>query len=122
MGIYAKDNSMIAVDSDEKVDLQNTELYWKASRSSLTENNSVKCMLFVTTCCIYKSTSCIYLLNNCKEKCTFSTRPQVLRDQISQEILIGSVIFLCLSKIYLSGFTQSKLHFKSQDETVSIRS
>ena len=32
-------------------------------------------MLFVTTCCIYKSTSYIYLFNNCKEKCTFSTRP-----------------------------------------------
>ena len=31
-------------------------------------------MLFVTTCCIYKSTSYIYLFNNCKGKCTFSTR------------------------------------------------
>ena len=79
-------------------------------------------MLFVTTCCIYKSTSYIYLLNNCKEKSTFSTRPQVLRDQISQEILVGIVIFFCLSKIYLPSFTWSKLHFKSQDETVSIRS
>ena len=50
-------------------------------------------MLFVTTCCIYKSTCYIYLFNNCKEKCTFSTRPRVLRDQISQEILVGIVIF-----------------------------
>ena len=79
-------------------------------------------MLFVTTCCIYKSTSYIYLFNNCKEKCTFSTQPRVLRDQISQEILVEIVIFLCLSKIYFSGFTWSKLHFKSQDETVPIRS
>ena len=53
-------------------------------------------MLFVTTCCIYKSSSYIYLLNNvnCKEKSTFSTRRRVLRDQISQEILVGIVIFL----------------------------
>ena len=79
-------------------------------------------MLFVITCCIYKSASYVYLFNNCKEKSTFSTRPRVLRDQISQEILVGIVIFLCLSKIYLSSFTWSKLHFKSQDETVSIRS
>ena len=42
-------------------------------------------MLFGTTYCIYKSTSYIYLFNNCKEKYTFSTRPRVLRDQISQE-------------------------------------
>ena len=55
-------------------------------------------MLFVTTCCIYKCTSYIYLFNNCKEKCTFSTRIRVLRDQISQEILVGTVIFVCLSK------------------------
>ena len=41
-----------------------------------------------------------------------------LRDQISQEILI--VIFLCLPKIYLWSFTWSKLHFKTQEETVSI--
>ena len=27
-----------------------------------------------------------------------STQPQVLRDQISQEILVGIVIFLCPSK------------------------
>ena len=79
-------------------------------------------MLFVTTCCIYWSTSYIYLFNNCKEKCTFSTQPRVLRDQISQEILVGVVIFLCLSKIYLSSFTWSKLNSKNQDETVSIRS
>ena len=79
-------------------------------------------MLFVTTCCIYKSTSYICLFNNCKEKSTFSTRLRVLRDQISQEILVGIVIFLCLSKIYISSFTWSKLHFKSQDETISIRS
>ena len=79
-------------------------------------------MLFVTTCYVYKSKSYIYLFNNCKEKSTFSTRPRVLRDQMSQEILVGIVIFLCLSKIYLSSFTWSKLHFKSQDETVSIRS
>ena len=79
-------------------------------------------MLFVTTCCIYKSTSYIYLFNYWKEKFIFSTRPRVLRDQISQGILVGIVIFLCLSKIYLSSFTWSKLHFKSQDETVSIRS
>ena len=79
-------------------------------------------MLSVTTCCIYKSTSYIYLFNNCKEKCTFSTRPRILRDQISHEILVGIVIFLCLSKIYPSSFTWSKLHFKSQDKTVSIRS
>ena len=58
-------------------------------------------MLFVTTCCIYKSTSYINLSNNCKEKSTFPTRPRVLKDQISQEILVGIVIFLCLSKIYL---------------------
>ena len=45
-------------------------------------------MLFVTAYCIYKSTSYIYLFNNCKEKCTFSTRPRVVRDQISQEILV----------------------------------
>ena len=50
-------------------------------------------MLFVITYCIYKSTSYIYLFNNCKEKCAFSTRPQVLRDQISPEILVGMVIF-----------------------------
>ena len=50
-------------------------------------------MVFVTTFCIYKSTYHIYLFNNCKEKCTFSTRPRVLRDQISQEILVGIVIF-----------------------------
>ena len=79
-------------------------------------------MLFVTTCCIYKSTSYIYLFNNCKEKCTFSTRPRVLRDQISREILVRIVIFLCLSKICLSSFTWSKLNSKNQDETVSIRS
>ena len=36
-------------------------------------------MLFVTTYCIYKSTSYIYLFNNCKEKCTFSTRPRVFK-------------------------------------------
>ena len=66
-------------------------------------------MLFVTTYCIYKTTSYIYLFNNCKEKCTFSTRPRVLRDQISREILVGIVIFLCLSKVYLSSFTWSKL-------------
>ena len=53
-------------------------------------------MLFVTTYCIYKSTSYIYLFNNCKEKCTFSTGPRVLRDQISREILVGIVIFLRL--------------------------
>ena len=79
-------------------------------------------MLFVTTYCIYKSTSCIYLFNSCKEKCTFSTRPRVLRDQTSREILVGIVIFLCLSKIYLSSFTWSKLHFKNQSKTVSIMS
>ena len=79
-------------------------------------------MLFVTTCCIYKSTSYIYLFNYCTEKSTISTRPRLLRDQISQEILVGMVIFLCLSKIYLSSFTWSKLHIKSQDEIVSIRS
>ena len=79
-------------------------------------------MLFVTTCCIYKSISNIYLFNNCKEKCTFSTRLWVLRDQISQEILVEIIIFLCLSKIYLSSFTWSKLHSKNQDEAVSIRS
>ena len=78
----------------------------------LSWNNSVKCMLVVTTCCIYKSTSYIYLFNNFKEKCTFSTRLRIFRDQVSQEILIGIVIFLCLSKIYLSSFTWSKLHFK----------
>ena len=50
----------------------------------------------------------------------FFDRRFPLRDQISQEILIGIVIFLCLSKIYLPSFTWSKLHFKSQDETVSI--
>ena len=70
-------------------------------------------MLFVTTYCIYKSTFYIYLFNNCKEKCTFSTRPQVLRDKISREIIVGIVIFLCLSRIYLSSFTWSKLHFKN---------
>ena len=79
-------------------------------------------MLFVTTCCIYKSTSYIYLFNNCKEKLTFSTRPRVLKDQISQKILFGILIFLCHSKIYLSSFTWSKLHFKNWDETISIRS
>ena len=78
-------------------------------------------MLFVTTCCILKSTSYIFFFNNCKRS-TFSTRPRVLRDQISQEILAGIVIFLCLSKIYLSCFTWSNLHFKSQDEPVFIRS
>ena len=62
------------------------------------------------------------MVNNCKEKSTFSTRPRVLRDQISQEILVGIVIFLCFSKIYLPSFTWSKLHFKREDETVSIRS
>ena len=31
-----KGNSVIAVNSDEKVDLENTQLYQKASRSSLT--------------------------------------------------------------------------------------
>ena len=77
-------------------------------------------MLFVTTCCIYKSTCCIYLFNNCKEKFTFSTRPRVLRDQISQEILVGCVIFLCLSKFYLPSFTWSKLHSKNWDERVFI--
>ena len=76
-------------------------------------------MLVVTTCCIYKSTSYIYLFNNFKGKCTFSTRPRIFREQVSPEILVGIVIF---SKIYLSSFTWSKLHFKSQDETVSIRS
>ena len=30
--------------------------------------------------------SCLF--NNCKEKSIFSTRPRVLRDQISQEILV----------------------------------
>ena len=84
---------MIAVNGDEKVDLENTKLYQKASRSSLT---SVKCMLFITTCCINKSTSYIYLFNDRKEKCTFSTRPRVVKDQISQEIFVGIVIFLCL--------------------------
>ena len=79
-------------------------------------------MLFVTTYCTYKSTSYIYLFNNCREKCTFSTRPRVLRDQISREILVGIVIFLCLSKIYLSSFTWSKLHFKNYSETVSFTS
>ena len=58
-------------------------------------------MLFFTTYCIYKGTSYTYLFNNCKEKCTFSTRSRVLRDQISREILVRIVIFLCLSKIYL---------------------
>ena len=58
-------------------------------------------MLFVTTCCIYKSKSYTYLFNNCKENCTFSTRPLVLRYQISHEILVGIVIFLCLSKIQI---------------------
>ena len=93
---------MIPVNGDESVDLENTQLYKKASRSSLTyvkKNNSVKSMLFVTTYCIYISTSYIYLFNNCKQKCTLSTRPRVLRDQISQEILVGIVTFLCLSKI-----------------------
>ena len=64
--------------------------------------------VFVTTCC--------------RKKCTFSTRPWVLIDQISQEILVGTVIFPCVSKIYLSSFTWSKLHFKNWDKTVSIRS
>ena len=58
------------------------------------------CMLFVTTCCIYISTSYIYLFNNCKAKCTFSTRPRVLRDQISQEILVEIVIFLFFFKTF----------------------
>ena len=71
----------------------------------LSYNNSVKCMLFVTTCCIYESTSYIYLFKNFKEKSTFSTRPRVLRDQISQEILVGIEIFLCFSNIYLLRFT-----------------
>ena len=56
-------NSVIPVNGDESVDLENTQLYKKASRSSLTYN-SVKPMLFVTTYCIYKSTSYIYLFNN----------------------------------------------------------
>ena len=55
-------------------------------------------MLVVTTCCIYKSTSYIYLFNNFKEKCTFSTRPRIFRDQVSQEILIGIVIFLAFQR------------------------
>ena len=80
---------MITVNGDEKIHLENTQLY---------------------------------LFNNCKEKCTFSTRPRVLRDQISQEILVGIVSFLCLSKIYLSSFKWSKLHSKNQDKTVFIRS
>ena len=80
-------------------------------------------MLFVTTCCIFKSTFYMYLFNNCKEKYTFSTRPRVLKHQISQEILVGIVIFLCLYKnLPLSSSTWSKLHFNNQDETVSIRS
>ena len=54
--------------------------------------------MFVTTCCIYKSTSNIYLFKNCKEKCTFSTRPRVFRDQISQEILVEIVIFFSFQK------------------------
>ena len=45
-----------------------------------------------------------------------------LRDQISREILVGVVIFLCLSKIYLSSFTWFKVHFKNSGETVSITS
>ena len=94
-------NSVIAVNGDEKVDLENTELLPESLQviTHLSENNSVKFMLLVTTCCIYKGTSYICLFNNCKEKCTFSTQPWVLRDQISQEILDGIVIFLCLSKI-----------------------
>ena len=96
---------MIAVNDDENVDLENTLLYKKASRPSFTcLNNSVKSMLLVTTYCISKSTSYIYLFNNCTEKCTFSARPRVLRDQISREILVGIVMFICLSKIYLSSF------------------
>ena len=91
---------MIPVNGDESVDLE--------KHPTLQESlpiRSVKSMLFVTTYCIYKSTSYNYLFNNCKEKCTFSTRPQVFRDQRSREILIGIVIFLCLSKSYLSNFT-----------------
>ena len=97
---------MIAVDGDEKVDLENKNFTGKPpGRHSLSYNNSVMCMLAVTSCCIYKSTSYIYLFNNFKEKCTFSTRLRIFRDQVSQEILVGIVIFLCLSKIYLSSFT-----------------
>ena len=76
----------------------------------------------VRTCCIYKSKSYIHLFNNCKEKCTLSIRPRVLKGQISQEVLVGIVIFVCLTKIYLSSFTWSKLHSKNSDETVSFMS
>ena len=85
---------MIAVNGDEKVDLENTQVYQKASRPSLT---SIKTII-VTTCCIYKSASYIYLFNNCKRESIFSTLPRVLRDQISQEILVGIITFLCLLK------------------------
>ena len=79
--------------------------------------------MFVTTCCIFKSTPYIYLFSNCKEEWTFSTRPRVLRDQISQEILLGIIIFLCHSNIYFLSFKwSSKLHSKNKDKTVFIRS
>ena len=56
-------------------------------------------MLFITTCCIYKRTSYITFFNNCKEKCTFSTQPQVLRDQISKEMLVGiGIVFFAFQK------------------------
>ena len=88
---------MIAVNGDEKVDLENTQLYQKASRSSLTKLKQFCKVHVVRHNLLYlKSASYIYLFNNCKEKYTFSTRPRVLRDQISQEILVGIVIFLCL--------------------------
>ena len=58
-------------------------------------------MLFVRTYYIYKSTSYIYLFNNCKEKWTFFTRPRVLTDQISQEILVGIVTFLAFQSLPL---------------------
>ena len=57
---------------------------------------------------IYKSSSYIYLFNNCKEKRTFSTRPRVVRDQISQEVLAGIVIFLCLSVLKTCSFGLTK--------------
>ena len=90
---------MIAVDGDKKVDLENTQLYQKASRSSLTYAKTI----LQSACCssqlaVFIKVYLIFICSITAKYSTFSTRPRVLRDQISQEILVGIVIFLCLSK------------------------
>ena len=91
---------MIAVKGDEKVDLENTQLYQEASRSSLT-----KLKQFCKVHVVRHNLLLVIKVHLTSYICTFSTQPRVLRDQISQEILLGIVIFLCPSKIYLSSFT-----------------